>query len=105
MQAGEQRRPRAGCDARQGSALQPACVQPRFVRMPSVPFVEEIDDALAEHVPMRTQAGVLAVAAGDAKRVFGQDEIGRASCRERVCQYVLFSVVAVSLKKKIRYYT
>src|SRR3546814_17436489 len=27
-------------------------------------------------------------------------EIGRASCRERVCQYVLISVVAVSLKKK-----
>src|SRR3546814_12683681 len=29
-----------------------------------------------------------------------QAEIGRASCRERVCQYVLISVVAVSLKKK-----
>src|SRR3546814_12471609 len=28
------------------------------------------------------------------------DEIGRASCRERVCQYVEISVVAVSLKKK-----
>src|SRR3546814_19313635 len=27
-------------------------------------------------------------------------EIGRASCRERVCQYVSFSVVAVSLNKK-----
>src|SRR3546814_18623454 len=27
-------------------------------------------------------------------------EIGRASCRERVCQYVSISVVAVSLKKK-----
>src|SRR3546814_15049475 len=27
------------------------------------------------------------------------DEIGRASCRERVCQYVKISVVAVSLKK------
>src|SRR3546814_14276254 len=29
-----------------------------------------------------------------------QKEIGRASCRERVCQYVSISVVAVSLKKK-----
>src|SRR3546814_11731019 len=29
--------------------------------------------------------------------------IGRASCRERVCQYVYVSVVAVSLKKKTRY--
>src|SRR3546814_11124895 len=28
-------------------------------------------------------------------------EIGRASCRERVCQYVSNSVVAVSLKNKI----
>src|SRR3546814_12477099 len=27
-------------------------------------------------------------------------KIGRASCRERVCQYVSISVVAVSLKKK-----
>src|SRR3546814_15318410 len=27
-------------------------------------------------------------------------EIGRASCRERVCQYVSISVVAVPLKKK-----
>src|SRR3546814_17128386 len=30
------------------------------------------------------------------------EEIGRASCRERVCQYVSISVVAVSLKKKTR---
>src|SRR3546814_11481361 len=29
-------------------------------------------------------------------------EIGRASCRERVCQYVSSSVVAGSLKKNIR---
>src|SRR3546814_21136742 len=29
-------------------------------------------------------------------------EIGRAQCRERVCQYVSISVVAVSLQKKIR---
>src|SRR3546814_19904158 len=29
-------------------------------------------------------------------------QIGRASCRERVCQYVWISVVAVSLKKKLR---
>src|SRR3546814_11865925 len=32
-------------------------------------------------------------------------QLGRASCRERVCQYVYISVVAVSLKKKqILYY-
>src|SRR3546814_14030067 len=28
-------------------------------------------------------------------------QIGRASCRDRVCQYVYISVVAVQLKKKI----
>src|SRR3546814_17569708 len=32
--------------------------------------------------------------------VESDDEIGRASCRERVCQYVSISVVAVSLNKK-----
>src|SRR3546814_11134874 len=30
----------------------------------------------------------------------GGNEIGRASCRERVCQYVSISVVVVSLHKK-----
>src|SRR3546814_11410666 len=31
-------------------------------------------------------------------------KIGRASCRERVCQYVYISVVAASLKKKEHQY-
>src|SRR3546814_14831184 len=35
----------------------------------------------------------------------GLGPIGRASCRERVCQYVSSSVVAVSLKKKKKYQT
>src|SRR3546814_19074561 len=30
----------------------------------------------------------------------GSPKIGRASCRERVCQYVLVSVVAVAYKRK-----
>src|SRR3546814_18005891 len=30
----------------------------------------------------------------------GSHQIGREACRERVCQYVSISVVAVSLKKK-----
>src|SRR3546814_20468549 len=34
------------------------------------------------------------------KMKIGGAESGRASCRERVCQYVYISVVAVSLKKK-----
>src|SRR3546814_13642116 len=32
--------------------------------------------------------------------LFRLAQIGRASCRERVCQYVYISVVAVSIKKK-----
>src|SRR3546814_14260492 len=35
-----------------------------------------------------------------ASEVFGVDQIGRASCRGRVCQYVSISGVAVSLKTK-----
>src|SRR3546814_11424678 len=35
-------------------------------------------------------------------RLYYQPQIGRESCRERVCQYVSISVVAVPLKKKIR---
>src|SRR3546814_13348485 len=31
-------------------------------------------------------------------------QIGRASCRERVCQYVSITVVAASLKKKLNTY-
>src|SRR3546814_14659413 len=42
----------------------------------------------------RTQAEQVAIQLGQ--------QIGRASCRERVCQYVSISVVAVSLKKKIQ---
>src|SRR3546814_15960812 len=39
-------------------------------------------------------------AIGEAMRENGRViEIGRASCRERVCQYVSISVVAVSFKK------
>src|SRR3546814_19199497 len=38
--------------------------------------------------------------AGDDRSEARAREIGRASCRERVCQYVYISVVAVSLKKK-----
>src|SRR3546814_13256215 len=35
----------------------------------------------------------------DLRRDPRQHQIGRASCRERVCQYVYISVVAVSLNK------
>src|SRR3546814_14124996 len=44
-----------------------------------------------------TVDGDYMVVNGDTIRVL---EIGRASCRDRVCQYVLLSVVAVSLNQK-----
>src|SRR3546814_15620321 len=56
-------------------------------------------------VPDRQRRGALAGGAdqGDRRagggRRGGAFEIGRASCRERVCQYVYISWVAVSLKK------
>src|SRR3546814_12950915 len=34
-------------------------------------------------------------------KLYHYGQIGRASCRERVCQYVYISVVAVSLKNKL----
>src|SRR3546814_19364121 len=37
---------------------------------------------------------------GADQRLGTRGQIGRASCRERVCQYVYISVGAVSLKKK-----
>src|SRR3546814_18647967 len=47
----------------------------------------------------RFQAGVVEAEAVDNRDVLGEtDEIGRASGRARVCQYVSISVVAVSLK-------
>src|SRR3546814_13859575 len=52
----------------------------------------------------------LAILAADLVQVFGEtdlrdlgarNQLGRASCRERVCQYVLIWVVAVALEKKV----
>src|SRR3546814_16381879 len=39
---------------------------------------------------------------GKAEEVKALEQNGRASCRERECQYVEISVVAVSLKKKTK---
>src|SRR3546814_12409257 len=47
--------------------------------------------------------GVRALAQEALRAFFAQHEIGRASCRERVCQYVWVSVVAVAVKKKESY--
>src|SRR3546814_17920120 len=44
--------------------------------------------------------GWLMMAGGREEKDRTRREIGRASCRERVCQYVSISVVAVSVKNK-----
>src|SRR3546814_13203859 len=56
-------------------------------------------DRLVERGPaLGERAGLVHDPGVDPAAVF--DQIGRASCRERVCQYVSISVVAVSLQKK-----
>src|SRR3546814_15542334 len=46
-----------------------------------------------------TPRGLLVPNIKDAQDLSMREPIGRASCRDRVCQYVSISVVAVSLKK------
>src|SRR3546814_10945518 len=65
--------------------------------------IEDLQD-LVEHGPhfgAIDHINIVYALGGDEKlTVEGAREIGRASCRERVGQYVLISVVAVELKKK-----
>src|SRR3546814_16173492 len=65
-----------------------------------VRIVFDQPNRLLEHVRPRSEGevegGALAYLAGRPQA----PENGRAPCRERVCQYVEISVVAVSLKKK-----
>src|SRR3546814_12773333 len=61
-------------------------------RCQSVHLFEKLGAAFKKH---RLKPGHLQ---NETKAITNQ--IGRESCRERVCQYVKISVVAVSLKKK-----
>src|SRR3546814_15743926 len=54
---------------------------------------DQVENRGSEHA--NVDAADLALA----NRIGAVSEIGRASCRERVCQYVSLSVVAASLKK------
>src|SRR3546814_18426339 len=59
--------------------------------------------AITEQVPNTVNVRqYIANIPGVRSRGVEADQIGRASCRERVCQYVLISAVAVSLNKKIK---
>src|SRR3546814_11924713 len=53
----------------------------------------------------RSSSRALAVGVTPSLISGGSVEIGRASCRERVCQYVSLSVVAVSLQQKKKTHT
>src|SRR3546814_14802404 len=70
----------------------------------AVKFKEGDGPAFAFHAQttdkllLATDSGRFHTLAAD--KLPGGREIGRASCRERVCQYVSISVVPVSLKKK-----
>src|SRR3546814_20394578 len=61
---------------------------------------DRVDDAWRTAPRPAELVDVLAAGAAGTRGVADGIEIGRASCRERVCQYVLLSVVAVSLKIK-----
>src|SRR3546814_15353202 len=62
----------------------------------NVPHAGVVHDRIAENVIPRLVRRDVAAGTADHDR----QQIGRASCRERVCQYVELSVVAVALKKK-----
>src|SRR3546814_20754298 len=62
------------------------------------PFQDHLERRMVgglRHAPLERPAEV-----EDPCRAGAVQQIGRASCRERVCQYVLISVVGVQLKKK-----
>src|SRR3546814_20204379 len=83
----------------------PAYVKPE-ARLDKIP---QIFDTIEEWTKTKTKLAVMAacnpldIPCGpilSMKELAEEPKIGRASCRERVCQYVSLSVVAVSLNKK-----
>src|SRR3546814_15287021 len=69
-------------------------------RSPETVVVVGRDIGRAEESLTVTTLGELDAGSIDMKCLLLIGEIGRASCRERVCQYVYISVVPVSFKKK-----
>src|SRR3546814_18961629 len=72
--------------------------------LPRLLVLDEPTDGLAPVVVRQVEALLATLAAeGDVAILLIEQniaEIGRASCRERVCQYVSISGVAVSLQKQ-----
>src|SRR3546814_13012889 len=85
-------------DMRRPPGLQTFAGRLHLQKLPTLEFQE---------LPARTAASPLGLirvkaCAAPAPYLGAHAKIGRASCRERVCQYVSISVVAVSSKKKRR---
>src|SRR3546814_14018310 len=78
----------AACGLSDKQALKGAVV-------PNLAIITAYNDMLSAHPPFARFPELIRQAARDAG-----SEIGRASCRDRVCQYVYISVVAGYLKKK-----
>src|SRR3546814_14365351 len=68
---------------------------------------EAVKPALQSHIDYLCEAvkSIEQLIRQSAESLDREKEIGRASCRERVCQYVKISVGAVSLKKKYKIQT
>src|SRR3546814_18274022 len=62
-------------------------------------ILSEAEDA-ESRFPILNISREMTTDGGGAGQWRGAPEIGRASCRERGCQYVSIAVVAVALKKK-----
>src|SRR3546814_12405166 len=73
---------------------------PDFVRLQSL-VAERGGSFRNDHAAIRSADPQVCALFVRAARVLGlrREQLGRASCRERVCQYVLIWVVAVLLKK------
>src|SRR3546814_19051195 len=61
--------------------------------------VRTLENGAPSSPPAPAASGSNAISLGNTENVFISAELGRASWRERGCQYVEISVVAVSLKK------
>src|SRR3546814_12926611 len=89
LDAVDDRQRRRRADLEHGQQHRAAVVDVHDVGLCGVAVVDETDVAHGD------------VGAVDRLDRQGVEEIGRASCRERMCQSVYISVVAVSINKKI----
>src|SRR3546814_13701184 len=74
--------------------VRPRDTSPKSVSLPPLPRLRKL---LGMHLAAQIGSPRAVIRR---RRPLYHSQIGRASCRERVCQYVSISVVAGSLKKK-----